>query len=281
MHELPLLIFTLLLQGAVGIMLFLSVALLKAAACPDYQASLARHFLPALMVACMAGGVGLLASVFHLGYPLNALNALCHIASSWLSREIVFATLFLASLGLCTLLALMFKRLWGWLIPLAALLGLVDVFCMSAIYMHASVVTWTHINTPLMFFGSVAIIGAVASTILIAGCRYTPAPLTRNLMRMAIALIGGAILVRLLGQPSYLEWLAQALQSDAVTFPHQPLVAFSSMSTLRLAAWCLSVLGALVFVVGALRASRKAIFIGGVLLIVAEVLLRLVFFSIQ
>jgi anaerobic dimethyl sulfoxide reductase subunit C (anchor subunit) len=281
MHELPLLIFTLLVQGAVGIMLFLSVALLKATAYPDYQASLARRFLPALLVACMAGGAGLLASVFHLGYPLNAFNALRHIASSWLSREIVFTSLFLTSMGLCTLIALMLKRLWGWLIPLAALLGLVDVFCMSAIYMHASVVTLTHINTALMSFGSVAIIGAVASSILMAGCRYVPVPLTQNLMRMAVALVGVSVLVRLLAQPSYMEWLAQASQSDAVTFPYQPLVAFASMSTLRLAAWCTSVSGALVFAIGALRSSRKGIFIGGVLLIVAEVLLRLVFFSIQ
>jgi DMSO reductase anchor subunit len=48
--------------------------------------------------------LGLLASALHMGYPLNALNALRHVSSSWLSREIIFASLYLAALGLATLL---------------------------------------------------------------------------------------------------------------------------------------------------------------------------------
>ena len=103
MHELPLLIFTLFLQGSVGVTLWLALG--------DAQASSRNALLPAagaFVLACL----GLLASALHMGYPLNALNALRHVSSSWLSREIVFASLYLAALGLATLL--MFAKKPGW-----------------------------------------------------------------------------------------------------------------------------------------------------------------------
>lgn len=82
-----------------------------------------------------------------MGYPLNALNALRHVSSSWLSREIIFASLYLAALGLATLLMFAKKSGWKLLLAAAGLVGLVDVFCMAQIYMHASVVTWSSILT--------------------------------------------------------------------------------------------------------------------------------------
>ncbi|MDU2940225.1 MAG: DmsC/YnfH family molybdoenzyme membrane anchor subunit, partial [Enterobacteriaceae bacterium] len=93
MHELPLLLFTLLLQGSVGVTLWL--ALLR---------SRAGSMLPGVVIAFVMACTGLLASMLHMGYPLNALNALRHVASSWLSREVVFASLYLAVLGLSGLL---------------------------------------------------------------------------------------------------------------------------------------------------------------------------------
>lgn len=75
------------------------------------------------------------------GLSLNALNALRHVASSWLSREIVFASLYLAALGLGVVLLFSVSPGWQPLLALAAALGLVDVFCMAQIYIHASVAT--------------------------------------------------------------------------------------------------------------------------------------------
>lgn len=96
MHELPLLIFTLCLQGSVGVTLWLALGrqYVVGGRVP------ARGALPAMAGAFVLACVGLLASALHMGYPLNALNALRHVASSWLSREIVFASLYLAALGL-------------------------------------------------------------------------------------------------------------------------------------------------------------------------------------
>src|SRR5512141_3045797 len=38
--------------------------------------------------------LGLLASLFHLGNPLNAYRAILNVANAWLSREILFGVLF-------------------------------------------------------------------------------------------------------------------------------------------------------------------------------------------
>jgi DMSO reductase anchor subunit len=135
MHELPLLIFTLFLQGSVGVTLWLAFGSTQRSA-----------LLPAAGAFVLAS-LGLLTSALHMGYPLNALNALRHVSSSWLSREIIFASLYLAALGFATLLMFVKKPGWKPLLVVAGLVGLVDVFCMAQIYMHASVVTWQHVNT--------------------------------------------------------------------------------------------------------------------------------------
>lgn len=270
MHEWPLLIFTLLLQGAVGLTLFLSLA----CGGEKFAPCTARRMWVPVFSACVLAGVGLLASVFHLGYPLNAFNALRHISSSWLSREILFASLFLACLGV-SFLALLFKlKVLKGLLPIAVLLGLIDVFCMSEIYMRTSVVTWTHFNTLVMFYGSVAIVGGVMFSV-VGGAHNS------GLLRWAAGAIVVAVLVRLLTQIPYMTWLSDVGLNDALTFPHQPLTAFRALADCRLAGWILSVIGAVIFVCGAVRAQRGWLFIGGVMLLVAEVLLRFVFFSIH
>ncbi|OAT46540.1 anaerobic dimethyl sulfoxide reductase subunit C [Proteus hauseri ATCC 700826] len=43
------------------------------------------------------GGLGLLVSTLHMGYPWNAFYVLRHISSSWLSCEIIFAAIYLGA----------------------------------------------------------------------------------------------------------------------------------------------------------------------------------------
>ena len=144
--------------------------------------------------AFVLASLGLLASALHMGYPLNALNALRHVSSSWLSREIIFASLYLAALGLATLLMFVKKPGWKPLLVVAGLVGLVDVFCMAQIYMHASVVTWQHVNTLVLFIGSVGIIGSACMAV---GTR------SQTTVRAAVVIITLLVLVRLVMQPVY------------------------------------------------------------------------------
>jgi DMSO reductase anchor subunit len=277
MHELPLLLFTLLVQGSVGITLFLTLAACKAKFASGAQCQL----LPALLVACVAGGLGLIASTLHLGYPLNAFNALRHVASSWLSREIVFASLYLAVIGLCTLILLVRKQLVSSLLPLALILGLIDIWCMSAIYAHSTVITWMHFNTWLMFYGSVGILGAVALTWLPFLKVGELAQARQKLVLVAVTLVVAIVAIRLLAQPAYMDYLAHASLNGVVTLPHHPVEAFEQLGGLRLCAWILSVAGAVLFAISGWRNRRYGMMAASALLVVAEVLFRFIFFSIH
>lgn len=277
MHELPLLIFTLLVQGSVGMTLFLALSARAGSRVPEVKPQL----LPGMLIACVAGGLGLVVSTLHLGYPLNAFNALRHVASSWLSREIVFASLYLAALGLCTLVMLVRKQLIPLLLPVAAVLGLIDVWCMSAIYAHTSVITWSHFNTWLMFYGAVGMLGAVALAWLPMLKARSVARERQSVMRFAAAMVVAIVAIRLLAQPDYIAYLANASLSGVVTLPHQPMAIFTQLSGLRLFSWTLSVLGALLFAVSAWRQGKLGLMVGSLLLVLSEVLFRFMFFCIN
>lgn len=274
MHEWPLLIFTLLVQASVGLTLFTALSAFgPRSAAPSQRA--------ALVVACVFGGIGLIASVAHLGYPLNAFNSLRHVASSWLSREIVFAALYLGVLGLTTLIALVTKRVVRLLVLLAGLIGLIDVFCMSNIYISASVVTWMHINTYFMFYGSVLILGAVLAMCLLVSAQRCDA--SRRLAGGAVAAVAIAVVARLIEQPAWMSFLAKARLSDSVTFPLQALAAFDALSGVRLTAWILMAAGAGLFAVSLRqgRIHRGFATTGSLLLVMAEILARYTFFSLS
>ena len=277
MHELPLLIFTLLVQGSVGMTLFLALSARAGSRVPEVKPQL----LPGMLIACVAGGLGLVVSTLHLGYPLNAFNALRHVASSWLSREIVFASLYLAALGLCTLVMLVRKQLIPLLLPVAVVLGLIDVWCMSAIYAHTSVITWSHFNTWLMFYGTVGVLGAVALAWLPMLKARSVARERQSVMRFAAAMVVAIVAIRLLAQPDYIAYLANASLSGVVTLPHQPMAIFTQLSGLRLFSWTLSVLGALLFAVSAWRQGKLGLMVGSLLLVLSEVLFRFMFFCIN
>ncbi|MCS3601982.1 anaerobic dimethyl sulfoxide reductase subunit C (anchor subunit) [Buttiauxella sp. BIGb0471] len=282
MHEWPLVIFTLLVQGSVGLTVFTTWALISASSTLNVKAKYSVG-LPAMFVAFIVGALGLMASTAHLGYPLNAFHALTHFGSSWLSREIVFASLYLAVLGLATWIALLKKQVFTMLLLLASLLGLFDIACMSAIYLHASVVTWMHFNTFVMFFGTTLSLGAVACLWVFAIQTRLPMQAVRKFMVTAVLILFGVTLLRLLVQPLYMTYLATVSLSDVVTFPHQPLDAFKDQRVLRLAAWVTLVVGACLLALS-LRSGgiRKALLVlGGGLVVVAEVLLRFSFFSIN
>ncbi|EDN7224919.1 dimethyl sulfoxide reductase [Salmonella enterica subsp. enterica] len=236
MHELPLLIFTLCLQGSVGVTLWLALGCQYAV---EGRVP-ARVALPAMAGAFVLACVGLLASALHMGYPLNALNALRHVASSWLSREIVFASLYLAVLGLGVVL--LFFRKPGWQ-PLLAL-----------------------------FFGTSGIIGSVV--IALAYLRNAG-----TAMRCAVVVVALMVLIRLIMQPL---WLADinAVDTMVVTFPHHPLQALAQLRDIYLLGWCVSAVGMLCFAAGGLRNARGTLVAGSVLLLIGEIMLRYVFFSI-
>ncbi|WP_316896365.1 DmsC/YnfH family molybdoenzyme membrane anchor subunit [Pseudodesulfovibrio indicus] len=85
--EFPLVIFTVLSQAAIGLTLMRAVRTTSGDA--DSATRTEWLLIAGLMVA------GLLGSLFHLGHPLSAPMALTHLGTAWLSREVLFAGMFM------------------------------------------------------------------------------------------------------------------------------------------------------------------------------------------
>lgn len=111
-------------------------------------------------------GLGMLASLLHLGSPLAAPRAVTNFATSWLSREILSGSIFVVLGGLYTILqwfklgSITLRIVIGWL---AGLVGIVLVFCMSMIYyVLPTQPAWNNLATPISFFTTTLLLGALA-----------------------------------------------------------------------------------------------------------------------
>lgn len=93
--EFPLVLFTVLSQAAIGLAMMRAVRTTTGHTGTD--PSKEWRMIAALMIA------GLIGSFFHLGHPMSAPTALAHLGKAWLSREVLFAGLFM---GLAAIAAL-------------------------------------------------------------------------------------------------------------------------------------------------------------------------------
>jgi anaerobic dimethyl sulfoxide reductase subunit C (anchor subunit) len=109
--------------------------------------------------------LGLLASLLHLGNPLNAYRAISNLGTSWLSREIFSGVVFA---GLGGLFAIMqWRKIASFqvrnLVALAAgAVGLVLVYSMSMVYMLPAEPGWNVATTPFSFFTTTFLLGVLA-----------------------------------------------------------------------------------------------------------------------
>lgn len=109
--------------------------------------------------------LGVLASFLHLGNPTNAYRAVSNLDSSWLSREILFTLLFMGTGAVFAFLQ--YRKLGSFqmrriIALIAAALGLVLVYCMSNVYRLEAEPAWDSIATPIAFFITTFLLGALA-----------------------------------------------------------------------------------------------------------------------
>lgn len=289
MSEWPLVAFTLLVQSSAGMVIFIAVFFCCRGKVPANLGAV-RAMKPVLLIAAILGCLGLLASTLHMGYPRNAFHALRHISTSWLSREVVFAALYLGALCLYTLYVLITGRMNRIITALIGLLGLIDIYCMASLYYNTAMMTWMHINTYILFFCAVFAAGgalALGVTAIRVKSRIDGTTAVR-ITGTALVLIFIAVAVKMGVQPFFIEWLSAAAQSsDSVTFPHSPLAAYSSTYSLRIIAGALSVSGILFTGLSLLR-MRSAVLSNGMPLILlgcllvfsGEILSRFAFFIV-
>lgn len=93
--EFPLVLFTVLSQAAIGLTMMRAVCTVSGKASIDAKKEW-------LMIAGLMA-IGLLGSLFHLGHPLSAPTALNHLGKAWLSREVLFAGLFMGIAAIAVL----------------------------------------------------------------------------------------------------------------------------------------------------------------------------------
>ncbi|HLN63254.1 MAG TPA: DmsC/YnfH family molybdoenzyme membrane anchor subunit [Symbiobacteriaceae bacterium] len=200
-QEWPLLIFTLLAQGAAG--LWLAVVIVReltarseaGAAGAVKQTSVPSLLTGALMV------IAVIISLLHLGTPTGAYRSLFHLGSSWLSREILASMLFG---GLWLLSFLLERKGTGslWLGRLTALAGVVLVFVMSKLYMASIIPAWTTAFTVVTFAATALVLGGV----LVMAVKPVQAAAP---VGAVLAVAGSAL--QLIGLPIYLAGLGQGV----------------------------------------------------------------------
>lgn len=190
-HELPMIIFTVVAQMCVGAFIVLGVVQLVASLRHDAR-TVDRLTEPIVYAIGPAMVFGLAASMLHMNDITNTLNVFRNVSSSWLSREIVFGMAF-AGLGFGFALVQWFRigtfRLRQLLAAATALAGIGLVWSMSQIYYSlVTVPAWNTPVVPFHFFATAIMLGslAVGSALVVTtwvrrrgaapGASRTPAP---------------------------------------------------------------------------------------------------------
>jgi anaerobic dimethyl sulfoxide reductase subunit C (anchor subunit) len=162
--EWSLILFTVLGQMAVGAFIILGAlhfyALQKAGV--EEADRLSDRALIAIFIVML---LGFLASVLHLGNPLNAPKSVTNLGTSWLSREILLGVVFAAFAGLFTVFQ--WRKIGSFALRnviavIAALVGIGLVSSMSMVYMIKTQPGWNTFATPVSFFTTTLLLGAVA-----------------------------------------------------------------------------------------------------------------------
>ncbi len=163
-REWALIIFTIFAQMSVGAFLVLGLVHFFAArkAGPEEAARLSDRALLAIGPVLI---LGMLASLFHLGNPLNAYQAVTNLGTSWLSREILTGVLFAVLGGLFAIMQWRklgsdaLRNVIAWI---ATLVGLLLIYSMSQVYLLPTQPAWNAWATPISFFVTTFLLGSLA-----------------------------------------------------------------------------------------------------------------------
>ena len=244
--------------------------------------------------------LGMIASFFHLGNPLNGPLAISNLGSSWLSREIFLVVVFLV---VGAVFALMQWRKIGtpqvrnvvaWV---AALVGLAQVYSMAMVYALPTQPFWnTPFTTPLAFFATTFLLGSLAiGSALVANyayirrknpdCAEAQCELLRSSVK-GIAVAGVVLLgIQLVVAPIQLSLLAGQSEPAGVASAARLTQDYGLLYALRLV---LAFVGAGLFglylyrnasVAGRERLMGNAVYVAFAIVLVAEVVGRFLFYA--
>ena len=165
LHELPMIIFTVVSQMAVGMFVVLGVLDLWLTTKVDDKTA-DRLVAPIVYLIGPVVVLAMISSMFHMNDISNTLNVIRNWGSSWLSREIL-AVVGFAGLGALYAVMQWFRvgsRRLRQLVALAAAgVGLLLVLCESMIYASVSTIpAWHTWVVPFQFFTTTIMLGSAA-----------------------------------------------------------------------------------------------------------------------
>jgi anaerobic dimethyl sulfoxide reductase subunit C (anchor subunit) len=163
--ERSLLIFTLLMQASVGTCIGMQILGMTTSSSILPASAL---FSIGWAVCFILAATGLMAAFFHLKVPLHAWRALANLKTSWLSREIFFASIYTASLLIIATFQFFpatesLVVLVKWIVVFA---GLAMIFCMGSAYRLKTVKFWDSPQTILTFYASAVVLGILICSFL-------------------------------------------------------------------------------------------------------------------
>jgi len=190
-QELPLLAFSLLAQGAAGLMAVVFLLDLYLG-----YTNYAGLTLPPLLTVGGLLTAALAVAFLHLGTPGNAWRMLAHLQKSWLSREVLCLSAFGVTWALAAGLRLLGvgAPAWSLVTGLSALCGAAVIQSMHQIYRLRSVPAWNTVRTLAEFVLTALSLGCLLTALLLP-VHAVPAQVMRVLIAGALAAFSGSALL--------------------------------------------------------------------------------------
>lgn len=275
--EWPLVTFTVFSQMAVGAFLALMAFRWTVVrwATPETIDEVATPMLPVI------GGVliiGALAATFHLTRLSRAIHAMANVGSSGLSREMLMGLLFGVTFGFYAgpvWLELLSPVVRAILALIVAIVGVGFIAVMARAYMLRTVPAWNAPATPIAFFGTAFLLGALAigAALLIVGPDHVFCTRFARGLGMAAAVVLGVQFIATILHLARLNAQGNAAAESArVVFVHHRVALVLQ--------WVLAIVGVGFFNLAAFWGEGKSIIsiTGFVLAFVAQMLGRFLFY---
>ncbi len=275
-HEWPLVFFTILSQLSAGMI----IALMAFSFLKQYheEKKAETFFKSVLYMAFVFMVIALALSFLHLKQPMRSVYALSNIKSSWLSLEILTATVFLFFMALA-ILFYQLKRPQVYMkiiMMIAAAAGIVFVYAMASIYMIPTVPAWNTPKTITGFYSTALLIGpALALAIYLKHFKMQVGALAINKYSV---ILSGMIIIALFLKVINTLFISPAMPLYQAGFkPEQIPDIFPVLQ------WLFLLTGVVLFVVAILKKSNRLVdvilwFVFGFFL-VSEFIDRVIFYA--
>ena len=266
MEHVSLTLFSICLQAAIGIMVFVTIGRLI---------NKDGVFKNAMFVAAGLGIIGLFSSMLHLGRPFKAFYALNQFASSWLSREIWFSGLFVGLTVLAVLVLIIKpqnKAIINGVSLVASAVGLAAIAVMSSVFTNSSVPFWQGGATFVEFYAAAISMGAIIFVFLSIGEAV-------KLKKLVAFSVVAAIIVQVVAVMPNLISLANSSNEAIIG----SLAILNGLATVGILKWLFILIGAMLVVWVAKDeispAMTNTVMVSALLLFVGQLVGRYMFYA--